>query len=503
MSMNLDQRQADFIARATRFLSRRHFLQEGATGLGAIALAWMLREETTATEDRPADDRSTDNSESENAALHGLPHFEPRAKRVINIFCPGGVSHVDTFDYKPELARLDGMPLEGKGTLDPFFGRPGNLRKSYYAFHPRGESGLWVSDLFPHLAEKADDLTMIHSMVTKSSSHTPAAFQMNTGFTQNGFPSLGAWLSYGLGSMNRELPTFVVLPDPRGLPHGGSNNWNQGFLPAQHQGTAFRTEGDEPIPNLHTPAGIAPDARQSSLELLARLNRDFAYQHPGDSELTARLESYELAARMQMSIPEVADFADETAATQSSYGLDDPRTAGFGRNCLLARRLLERGVRFVQLFNGGALGSPRINWDAHEDLVENHSKQAATLDQPCAALLADLKQRGLLDDTLVVWSTEFGRTPFTEVKGEGLGRDHHPLVFTCWMAGAGLKPGMAYGASDEVGYLPADNPVTVYDFHATILHLLGVDHTRLTYYHNGLQRRLTDVHGEVIRGILS
>jgi hypothetical protein len=471
-------------------LSRRQFLADASTGLGAIALAWLLHADGYGAEATKAPRR-----------LQG-PHFVPRAKRALHIFSPGGTSHVDTFDYKPDLARYDGKPLTGKGTLDPFFGKPGNLMKSPYPFRQRGQSGIWISDLLSHIAGCADDLVFLHSMVTKSSSHTPACFQMNTGFTLNGFPCLGSWLSYGLGSENQELPTFVVLPDPRGLPNGGTNNWSQGFLPAEHQGTAFRTDGTEPIPHLRTPSGISPENRRASLELLAQLNRQFADANPGDSALAARLQSYELAARMQTSIPQVINFDDESEATKRLYGLDDPVTAGFGRNCLLARRLLERGVRFVQLYNGGALGSPRINWDAHEDLKQNHDTQAAPLDKPCAGLLKDLKQRGLLDDTLVFWSTEFGRTPFTEGIG-GKGRDHHNLCFTCWMAGAGLQKGIRYGASDEFGYQVAEKPVTVYDFHATILHLLGLDHTRLTYYHNGIQRRLTDVHGHVIQEILA
>jgi hypothetical protein len=472
---------------AAPFLTRRRFLADAGGGLGAIALAWLLH----------ADGHGA----AAPSARRGS-HFAPKAKRAIHIFSPGGASHVDTFDYKPDLEKHHGQPLTTKGTLDPFFGKPGNLMKSPYPFRQRGQSGLWVSDLLPHLAECVDDLVFVHSMVTKSSSHTPACFQMNTGFTLNGFPCLGSWLSYGLGSDNQQLPTFVVLPDPRGLPNGGSNNWGLGFLPAEHQGTAFRTDGTEPIPYLATPADVSPEKRRASLELLATMNQQFADANPGDSALAARLRSYELAARMQVSIPEAIDFTGESAATKRLYGIDDPVTAGFGRNCLLARRLLERGVRFVQLYNGGALGSPRINWDAHEDLKQNHDTQAAPLDRPAAGLLKDLKQRGMLDDTLVFWSTEFGRTPFTEgVNGKG--RDHHPLVFTSWMAGAGLKKGIRYGASDEVGYQVAENPVTVYDFHATILHLLGLDHTRLTFYHNGIQRRLTDVHGHVIEDILA
>jgi hypothetical protein len=463
-------------------LSRRHFLWQTGGGLGAVALAWMLDREARAGE-------------------LPRPHFTPRARRVVQIFCAGGVSHVDTFDYKPALAKHHGRELTGKGKIDTFFGEPGRLMKSPFAFRRRGRSGLWVSDLLPNLAGCADDLTVLNAMVARSSNHTPATFQMNSGFTMNGFPCLGAWLSYGLGTVNEDLPAFVVLPDPRGLPAGGAINWTNGFLPAAHQGVAFRTSG-EPIPDLFPPPDVSADRRRAGMDLLARMNREFLDADPGDSSLAARIRSYELAARMQASVPEAVNLGGETEATRRLYGLDRKASEGFGRNCLLARRLLERGVRFVQLFNGGAFGSPRINWDGHEDIVENHTQQAAVMDQPVAGLLKDLKRRGLLDDTLVVWTTEFGRTPFTQGL-RGKGRDHHQLVFTCWLAGAGLKHGLANGASDEVGYQPADRPVTVYDFHATLLHLLGLDHKRLTYYHNGARRRLTDVHGEVVEEILA
>jgi len=462
--------------------TRRNFCNQMASGLGTIALASLL------DQDRGQADR---------------PHNLARAKRCIHIFSPGGVSQVDTFDYKPALERLDGKRLMGKGDIDTFFGKIGVLRKSFYRFRQHGASGSWVSELFPHLANRVDDLTFFHTLVSKSSSHTPACFQMNTGFTQVGFPSVGSWLSYGLGTANDELPTFVVLPDPRGLPNGGTSNWSQGFLPAQHQGTAFSTIAKgQAIAHLETPDSVSLEGRQAGLSLLADLDRRFAHANPGHDQLRARVRSYELAARMQTSIPRVVDFGDETQATRKLYGLDDSVIGQSASNFLLARRLIEQGVRFVQIFNGGALGSPRINWDAHEDLVRNHTNQARHLDQPAAALLTDLKQRGLLDDTLVVWSSEFGRTPFTQ-GNPGKGRDHHPLVFTAWMAGAGLKPGYHHGVSDDVGYQPAEDPVTVYDFHATLLHLLGIDHTRLTYYHNGLARRLTDVHGHVVHDVLA
>jgi hypothetical protein len=468
-------------------ISRRDFFGHSAAGLGVVALAWLLHQDAVRA--------------GETQASAHAPHFPPKAKRVIQIFCPGGVSHVDTFDYKPDLAKFNGQELSGKGKIDTFFGQPGRLLKSPFAFKQYGKCGQWVSDLLPNIAGCVDDLTFLQAMVAKSSNHAPAAFQMNTGFTMNGFPCMGAWVSYGLGTENQDLPAFVVLPDPRGLPAGGSINWTAGFLPAENQGVAFRTSGD-PIPDLF-PAKDEPTAgRKAGADLLAHMDKEFLDANPGDSALSARVRSYELAARMQMSIPESLNLAKETEATKKLYGMDATVTEGFGRNCLLARRLLERGVRFVQLIHGGAFGSPRINWDAHEDIVDNHTKQAAILDKPVAGLLKDLKARGLLDDTLVLWTTEFGRTPFTQGVG-AKGRDHHPLVFTCWMAGAGLKRGFRYGASDEVGYQPAEDATSIYDFHATVLHLLGLDHKKLTFYHNGIQRRLTDVHGEVIDKILA
>jgi hypothetical protein len=467
-------------------LSRRHFLWSMGGGLGAIALACLLNEEAAA-------------KTVAGGALR--THFPAKAKRVIQIFCCGGVSHVDTFDYKPDLVKHDGKELTDKGKIDTFFGQPGRIMKSPFEFLRRGKSGLYVSSLLPHLAECADDMTFLYAMKAKSSNHTPATFQMNAGFTMNGFPCLGAWLSYGLGSENQDLPAFVVLPDPRGLPAGGAINWTSGFLPATHQGVAFNTVG-QPVDDLLPPPDVDPAKRRAGLALLNRLNRDYHGANPGDSALAARIRSYELAARMQVSIPQVVDFAGETASMKRSYGLDNPLTEGFGRNCLLARRLLERGVRFVQLYHGGAFGSPRINWDAHEDLVENHTKQAVSMDQPVAALLKDLKARGMLDDTLISWTTEFGRTPITQGVG-AKGRDHHPHGFTVWMAGAGLRPGFGFGATDEVGYHAVDNATEVYDLHATVLHLLGLDHKRLTYYHNGIQRRLTDVHGHLIEPILA
>jgi hypothetical protein len=462
--------------------TRRHFLTH-ATSLGGVALAWLFQRDARGA-----------------GPVSGL-HHAAKAKRVIQVFCPGGVSHVDTFDYKPELAKLDGKPMTGKGKADTFFGQPGNLMKSPFAFKQHGKCGRWVSDLFPHLAGHVDDLTFIHSMTAKSSNHTPAAFQMNSGFVLNGFPSVGSWVSYGLGSLNEDLPAFVVLPDPRGLPAGGAINWSSGFLPAAHQGVAFRTTGD-PIPDLATPATTPAAERKAGSDLLAQMNREFADATPGDTSLAARIRSYEMAAKMQLDVSGIVNLDGETAETKRLYGLDEKVTESFGRNCLLARRLLEKGVRFVQLWHGGAFGSPRINWDAHEDIVDNHRTQAAILDKPVTGLLVDLKRRGMLDETLLVWTTEFGRTPFTQGIGKP-GRDHHQHAFTVFLAGGGLKPGFAFGSSDEIGYKVAENEVTIYDFHATLLHLLGIDHLQLTYYHNGIQRRLTDVHGEVVGDILA
>ncbi len=430
------------------------------------------------------------------------PHFPPKAKRVVQIFCAGGVSHLETFDYKPELERLHGKSLEGKSENLGFFGQPGKLMKSIYDFKQHGQSGAWVSSLLPHLASCVDDLCFINSMVAKSNNHTPAAFQMNSGFTLNGFPSMGAWLSYGLGTENENLPAFVVLPDPRGLLAGGSINWTSGFLPVNHQGVAFRTHAAEPIADLQTPASITPAAREADMSLLAGMNRSFASANPGDQAFAARLRSYELAARMQTSIPEATNLDGEPEHIKQLYGIDDPTNKGFSRNCLMARRLLERGVRFVQIQNGGAFGSPRINWDGHENMKENHDTQAATMDRPVAALIKDLKQRGLFEDTLFVWTTEFGRSPVTQGLNS-TGRDHHPAVFTCFLAGAGVKPGIRYGKSDEVGYGVAENEVHIPDLHATILHLLGLDHKKLTFYHNGINRRLTNVEGEIVNGILA
>lgn len=469
--------------------SRRHFLSNAGNGLGGIALAWLMER-----------DRSCAAEKVGRAAR--MPDFAPRARRVVQVFCAGGVSHLETFDYKPELERMHGKTLEGRGENLGFFGQPGRLMKSVYEFRQHGQSGAWISSLLPHLAGCADDLCFIHSMFAKSNNHSPAAFQMNSGFTQNGFPCMGSWLSYGLGTENENLPAFVVLPDPRGLPAGGSINWTSGFLPANHQGVAFRTQASEPVADLRTPENIPPAVREAEMRMLAAMNRQFAEAHPDEGSFAARLRTYELAAKMQTSIPEATDLENEPESIKRLYGLGDPANQGFAKNCLMARRLLERGVRFVQILNGGSFGSPRINWDGHENVKENHDHQAATMDQPVAALIHDLKQRGMFEDTLFIWTTEFGRSPLTQGI-DSIGRDHHPNVFTCFLAGAGVKPGFRYGSSDEIGYAVGADKVTLPDFHATILHLLGLDHKKLTYYHNGIDRRLTNVEGEVVNGVLS
>jgi hypothetical protein len=421
-------------------------------------------------------------------------HFPPKAKRVLQVFSVGGMSHLDTFDYKPELARRNGMPF----AMPTFFGQGGNLLGNVFPFQQRGQSGLWVSDLLPNLAAHADRLTVVRTMVSKSANHMPAVACMNTGFILTGFPSMGAWVTYGLGSERENLPAFVVLPDLRAHPWGGTVQWSNGFLPAAVQGTMFRSAA-VPVPDLATPANVTPEARAAALGWLNRQNRRYADEHPGDSALEARIRSYELAASMQLSVPAIADLSTESAATRKLYGFDDPKTEPLARQCLLARRLLEQGVRFVQVYHGGS----SVDWDAHGSIIDNHTKRAAEYDKPVGALLSDLAARGLLADTLVLGVTEFGRTPVSQGTGKTAGRDHHPDCFSCWMTGAGLKPGFAYGESDELGQKPAENPVTIHDFHATALHLLGLDHERLNYYHNGIRRRLTDVHGHVVKGYLA
>lgn len=474
--------------------SRRGFFSWVGNGLGtAAALSLLGREGRLHAGGVPP------------AATDPWPHHPPRANRVIHICLCGGLSQVDTFDYKPQLKSLHGKTAADTKSADVFFGKVGAIRNSDWAFKQRGESGLWVSDLFPHLAEVADELTVINSMFAETSNHTPATFQESTGFRLNGFPTAGAWLSFGMGCETDNLPAYVVIPDSRGVPAGGSINWSNGFLPARHQGVIIRSRGTA-IDDLFPEQPIAADTERASRAMLARLNRRHLERRGGSGDpLEARIESYRLAARMQSAVPRVTNLNAETKATRAAYGFDLPDCEAFGRSCLLARRLLENGVRFVQLFSGGAFGSPRINWDGHEDMRKNHGREAKRIDQPIAALIRDLRQRGMLDDTLVLFTSEFGRTPFTQSAANvlGTGRDHNQYGFSVWLAGAGLKHGIAYGATDDIGWKAAENRVHWHDFHATVLHLLGIDHERLTYYHNGIERRLTNVHGHVINSILA
>lgn len=463
---------------------RRTFLWQSGGGLGGIALSYLLgTEHLLAAEGRPT-------------SAGGL-HHPAKAKRVVQLYMSGAASQVDTFDYKPSLIKKHGQEFDPGGKLELFQSDPGACMKSPWTWARHGECGRWVSSLLPHLATCVDDMAFIYSMVSKSNVHGPATFMQATGFVTPGFPGMGAWVSYGLGSMNQNLPTFVVLPDPRGFAPNGPANWGAGFLPAAHQGTLVRVGAKNPIFDLFPVERgyITGASERDSLELLQKLNRAHLADRPGDSRLDARIASYELAARLQLSAPEVLDIAGETEATRKLYGLDNPATEEFGRRCLIARRLLERGVRFVQIWSGADNGFPRRNWDSHEDIARDHGDLGRSLDQPAAALIKDLKARGLLDDTIVHWTTEFGRMPCSQ---GSLGRDHNPSTFTNWFAGGGFKGGVTYGQSDEWSYKAVEHPTYCYDVHATMLHLLGINHEKLTFRHNGIDRRLTDVHGQVI-----
>jgi hypothetical protein len=387
------------------------------------------------------------------------------------------------------------------GPAVTFQGPAGNLARPQYAFRPRGQTGKMVSDLIPHLAELTDDIAFVHSLTSKSNTHGPAENFLSTGFALDGFPSVGSWIGYALGTDNQDLPAFVSLLDPRGVPQNGSNNWGSGFLPATFQGTTWNAQN--PVRHLSAP-GIRREADQAARRLLGQLNQRHLEAHPGDEKLAARIASYELAARMQLSVPEISDLSTEPSHVLRSYGADDtgnPIKAGFARNCILARRLIERGVRFVQLFNGAYASGGELNWDGHNKLREQYDRHAAILDQPAAALIRDLGQRGLLESTLVVWCTEFGRMPFFQKGAQG--RDHNPDGFTAWMTGAGVRKGISHGVTDELGRAAVKDIHPLYDFNATLLHLLGLDHERLTFEHNGVQRRLTNVEGHVIREILA
>ena len=482
------------------FWSRRDFLFHSGGGIAGLALADLLEREGLLAAEPVGPGEQCDAQVPGNPFAPKPSHFTPRATAVISLFMSGGVSHVDTFDPKPALTKYAGEPIDGK--VDGFIvvrqGFPGPLMPSPFTFKKYGESGIEVSEIFPHLAQHVDDMAFLCSVYGRSNDHVQATYEMQTGQLRMGFPSVGAWVTYGLGSESSSLPAFVVMNDYRGGPLGGPNDWAAGFMPASYQGTLFRAVGD-PIVDLKPPEGMSPEEQRARLDTLAALNELDMAKFPGNSELAARISSYELAYRMQGCAPEAIDLAAESDATKKLYGLDEEITAPFGRQCLMARRLVERGVRFVQLFHGGMGDQNTDTWDAHSNLKENHSQHAAESDLPIAGLLTDLEARGLLDSTLLVWHGEFGRMPISQ---RGVGRDHNPGTMTAWMAGAGIQGGQVIGASDEFGYKAQEQPISVYDLHATMLHLLGMDHKKLTYRFNGRDMRLTDVHGELIPQIV-
>ena len=461
-----------------RTLSRRDFFQRSGAGLGMLALGDMLTRSASAASTNPL-------------ALKA-PHFKPRAKSVIWLFMNGGPSHVDTWDYKPELTKRDGKPLDGFDAKTGFFpGAVGPLMGSPFKWKQHGQSGTWGSDLFPTLAQHVDKMSFIHSCWTTSNNHSPALFMMNTGQTRMGFPSAGSWVTYGLGSVSDELPAFIVMSDPkdRGLPKGNASNWTAGFLPSVYQGTWLKPKG-EPIDNLKRLSLMTESRQREQLDLLAKLNRAALHDSTIESELAARIDSFELAYRMQTAAPETFDLKGEPEHIRKLYGLDQPHCTHMAAQCLTARRLIERGTRFVQIYSGGM--ENQLSWDGHRDLMGNHTGFAREVDQPFAALLADLNQRGLLNDTLVICAGEFGRLPISQ-KGDKPGRDHNPHAFTAWLAGGGVKGGFHYGETDEIGFKSVVDRVSVRDFHATILHALGIDHEKLTFPFQGLDQRLTGV----------
>lgn len=474
--------------------TRREFLWEAGGGFAGTALTYLLAKDgffNTAA--------AATTSNALNPLTPRPSHYSAKAKSCIFLFMYGGPSHMDLFDHKPALTQYNGKPMPNL-EADPLFKirNPGALLGSSHAFRPRGESGIEISDLFPRLSTCADDMAIVRSCYADSFAHGSGLLQMNTGFIRQGYPSLGSWVTFGLGSINDNLPGYVVMLDHRGGPIGGAPNWGSGFMPAAFQGTQFRTTGD-PLIDLAPPTGVTRAQQRNQLDLLRQLDG----LRPGiaqrSTELEARLASYDLAFRMQQSAPEAVDLSQESAATLHAYGLDNPATEKFGHRCLFARRLIERGVRFVQVYSGG--GHSDENWDAHGNVNANHKLHCEETDQPMAALLTDLKQRGLLDDTLVVWGGEFGRTPTSQ--GTQGGRDHNPRGFSMWMAGGGIKGGQAYGTTDDFGFAAQDNKVHVHDIHATILHLMGMDHTKLTFFHNGREMRITDVSGQVVSGLLA
>jgi hypothetical protein len=463
--------------------SRREFLWQAGGGFAGLALLDLLGRDGFFA------GRAEGQAPASNPLGARPAHFRARARHAVFLFMNGAPSHVDTFDPKPALTRYHDTPYRGDLTVGSN-GRPvGRLMRSPFPFRRHGQSGLEISSLFPHVSRFADDLCVLRGLHTDTAAHASGCLQMNTGAVQIGRPCLGAWLSYGLGTLNDNLPSFVVMTDPRGGPIGSASNWTAGFMPAAYQGTLFRSQGS-PLLDLASPPGVGPAGQRRALDLLGRLNRGHQAAHPGESELAARIESYELAFRMQTTAAEAVDVGREDVRTRERYGLDDRRTADFGRKCLITRRLLERGVRFVQLYSGG--GHLEDTWDGHSDCIRNHRLHAGETDRPIAALMEDLKRTGLWDETLLIWGGEFGRTPTSEGVGRP-GRDHNPHGFSMWLAGAGVRGGQAVGATDELGFRAVEGRCHVSDLHATILHLMGLDHRRLTYLYRGLDQRLTGV----------
>ena len=463
-------------------------LQRCGMGIGSLGLTSLLQQEGLAATPNPLAARQ--------------PHFKTKAKSVIWLFINGGPSHVDTWDYKPALARHDGQALEGFDKFTGFFSNAvGGLMKSPFEFQKHGQCGKHVSSIFPNLSQHVDKMAFIHSGHTESNNHSPALFMMNSGLPRMGHPCVGSWMTYGLGSESDSLPAFVAMSDPkgRGLPKGHAANWGAGFLPSVYQGTHFRPTG-EPIDNLNRPKEMNAEQQRRQLDLLKSLNQKHFADNPFEEELAARIESFELAYRMQSAAPEALAVDKESPATRALYGMDDAKCKHFAAQCLTARRMVERGVRFIQIYSGGM--ENQRSWDGHSDIAGNHTQFAGETDKPIAGLLADLAQRGLLDETLVVWGGEFGRLPLAQKSGKP-GRDHNPHAFTYWLAGGGVKGGVSYGETDEVGHKAAVNKCHVNDLHATMLHLMGMDHEKLTYRYNGRDFRLTDVGGKVIRDVIA
>jgi hypothetical protein len=478
--------------------TRREFLWEVGGGFAGLALIDLLSRDGFFAEHAAASQQQPPAGALPYLLEPKQPHFSAKAKHAVFLFMNGAPSHVDTFDHKPALTKFDGTPYKGDASVGSN-GRPiGHLMQTPFEFRKHGHSGLEISSLFPHTAKFADDLCVIKSMYTDTAAHASGCLQMNTGSVQIGKPSLGAWLSYGLGTLCDSLPSFVVMTDPRGGPISSASNWSAGFMPAAYQGTLFRSRGI-PLLDLATPAGVSPQGQRRSLDLLARLNQTHLAERAGESELTARIQSYELAYRMQTSAADVVDLNKEDPKTREMYGLNQTLTADFGRKCLITRRLLEKGVRFVQLYSGG--GHLEDTWDGHTNCIANHKLHAGETDQPIAALITDLKRTGLWDETILIWGGEFGRTPTSEGVSKP-GRDHNPHGFSMWLAGAGVKGAQAIGSTDEIGFKAVENRCHVSDLHATILHLMGLDHKRLTYFYQGLDQRLTGVRGNLIEAAL-